>query len=592
MSGANRTNSSSLANDFYGAIANASRTNTLNGSSQVYWRPEPDGRGTWGLLSTRFWSRCWRNTVWVVKGIFAPELVVVAALKQYMSAQKLTKIIRTRLSKSEKGKGKIDWSTKHSYFAQMGGFVVKTEQPDDEGFIPGSPTLSLTAHAVAVLAETGNLPKIAKETIEDKSKSNKIGKLMAYLQGCWLLVQCAARLAEKRPISLLEIHVSAHVLCALVIFSLWFSKPLGVEEPIVIQIPDKLIAAMWMFSDIPSRRYQTNTCNKARHEELPITSLITTWLPQRSEYATGDTVLHLDPLERISVARNPFDDTFAHQSPNCPIGLSIYNIRDGSSAPLEVGIQKIKEDEILRPLGWGPKPWSPIFRTKERSKKYHTGGLPYDFRGIYAAESTAAEVSIDAETLRRWTLAAQSIAEHPEIWDQSRRKVVQNKSLLSFDESLELWEYPLKELAKRTYLQPEIQNEPGPDLLAYNTIIHHLLVMTLASIYGGLHTLAWFEYFPTVLERWLWRAASCIVSGAFVVESLAALLFSVDDRDFLYNYWVADVLFAFFQVPVGITFLFYALARAYLPVEAFVSLRDVPSGVYETISWSQYIPHL
>ena len=38
--------------------------------------------------------------------------------------------------------------------------------------------------------------------------------------------------------------------------------------------------------------------------------------------------------------------------------------------------------------------------------------------------------------------------------------------------------------------------------------------------------------------------------------------------------------------------LLYALARVYIVVEAIISLRRVPVGVYEQVSWSQYIPHL
>jgi hypothetical protein len=33
-------------------------------------------------------------------------------------------------------------------------------------------------------------------------------------------------------------------------------------------------------------------------------------------------------------------------------------------------------------------------------------------------------------------------------------------------------------------------------------------------------------------------------------------------------------------------------ARLYLVVESFISLRDVPAGVYATVPWAQYIPHI
>lgn len=37
--------------------------------------------------------------------------------------------------------------------------------------------------------------------------------------------------------------------------------------------------------------------------------------------------------------------------------------------------------------------------------------------------------------------------------------------------------------------------------------------------------------------------------------------------------------------------LLYIFSRLYIVVESFVSLRRVPIGVYETVTWAQYIPH-
>lgn len=34
------------------------------------------------------------------------------------------------------------------------------------------------------------------------------------------------------------------------------------------------------------------------------------------------------------------------------------------------------------------------------------------------------------------------------------------------------------------------------------------------------------------------------------------------------------------------------LARAYLLAESFIALRSVPAGVYETVQWPNFIPHV
>ena len=46
----------------------------------------------------------------------------------------------------------------------------------------------------------------------------------------------------------------------------------------------------------------------------------------------------------------------------------------------------------------------------------------------------------------------------------------------------------------------------------------------------------------------------------------------------------------FFAIPGAVVLYFFA--RGYIVVESFLSLRHVPIGVYQDVSWAQYIPHL
>ena len=103
----------------------------------------------------------------------------------------------------------------------------------------------------------------------------------------------------------------------------------------------------------------------------------------------------------------------------------------------------------------------------------------------------------------------------------------------------------------------------------------------------GLHLLAWNHRFPTRAESIIWRVccfvsvASCLLYGfCFVVYHTRWL------RPILKITWIRqggdEILFA----------LPYAIARLILIVLAFLSLRSMPSGVYETVPWTQYIPHI
>lgn len=52
--------------------------------------------------------------------------------------------------------------------------------------------------------------------------------------------------------------------------------------------------------------------------------------------------------------------------------------------------------------------------------------------------------------------------------------------------------------------------------------------------------------------------------------------------------WWDNVLIGTSATVCGVLFL---LARAFLVVEAFVSIRQLPAAAYETPEWTQVFPH-
>ena len=119
----------------------------------------------------------------------------------------------------------------------MGGFAVESA-PKGDIFLPGNPSrLILTPAAIRFLANTepALIPDISKEQIHDKSKASGLAKALVCMQASWFCIQCLARLANDMAISLLELNTFAHAMCTLLIYLLWWHKPLDVEEPTVIQ---------------------------------------------------------------------------------------------------------------------------------------------------------------------------------------------------------------------------------------------------------------------------------------------------------------------------------------------------------------------
>lgn len=86
----------------------------------------------------------------------------------------------------------------------MGGFLFdlnETFSETGEAFTDKVSRLTLTPRGVALLAACGYLPKISKEDILDKNKSDNVSKLLSVLQALWMLTQIISRLYNKLPIT-------------------------------------------------------------------------------------------------------------------------------------------------------------------------------------------------------------------------------------------------------------------------------------------------------------------------------------------------------------------------------------------------------
>ena len=123
----------------------------------------------------------------------------------------------------------------------MGGYAPDvSENPQPRVWPERVDRLTLSSKAVvACLASQddefrGLLPFLSKDEIWDKSKANSLAKAIVCIQAVWFCAQVIGRLVQGMPISLLELNTLAHALCALLVYLLWWSKPLDIQEPTVI----------------------------------------------------------------------------------------------------------------------------------------------------------------------------------------------------------------------------------------------------------------------------------------------------------------------------------------------------------------------
>jgi hypothetical protein len=77
-------------------------------------------------------------------------------------------------------------------------------------------------------------PAISAKEIWDKSKADFFAKAVASLQVGWFVVQMIARACQRLPITLLELATLALINCSGATFFFWFSKPLDVGLPTLL----------------------------------------------------------------------------------------------------------------------------------------------------------------------------------------------------------------------------------------------------------------------------------------------------------------------------------------------------------------------
>ncbi|KDQ59773.1 hypothetical protein JAAARDRAFT_632028 [Jaapia argillacea MUCL 33604] len=119
------------------------------------------------------------------------------------------------------------------------------------------------------------------------------------------------------------------------------------------------------------------------------------------------------------------------------------------------------------------------------------------------------------------------------------------------------------------------------------------ILPTIAVAFGSIHSIAWQYDFPTHLEQKLWRMATVTITCSPVVMTMASgWAHSSGQRMGVNLDRNEPFLFKVFMIFALLVFVFYLVSRITLLAIAFSSLRSLPSGAFEVISWTSYIPHL
>ncbi|KAF7955128.1 uncharacterized protein EAE97_000387 [Botrytis byssoidea] len=213
------------------------------------WTNSPDYRGTmnivlsctftificvWSVLCVNIgphgestWAKIYRKLKLAGLCILGPDFLLLLTIGQWESARSSCRKFKER--------GIDNWSMRHSFYADMGGFAIQT----GEGV-----TWPLDANEILYLIEKEWIkgPVIStqfvldKNEIDDRNKQGILLRVSTIVQVLWFLMNCIARKLQHLTITTLELTTIGFIITTIGVFIFWFDKPADVETRRIINV--------------------------------------------------------------------------------------------------------------------------------------------------------------------------------------------------------------------------------------------------------------------------------------------------------------------------------------------------------------------
>ncbi|KAJ5319457.1 uncharacterized protein N7506_012161 [Penicillium brevicompactum] len=198
--------------------------------------------------------------------------------------------------------GYKEWSIKHAWFADMGGFLITYPGED-------MPSFPVDAKQLCSLVKDGYLPypELDEDEIEDKSKSSGLAKLFTIAQACWFTFNTIFRFAQGLVVTTLEITTLSFILVFLVTSFCWYHKPMDVNRPITLELTASVAAIRGKYHQNPGPQWYETPFEFLSRDEWFISRF---W----KYYIQILHYLHI-PLF-IRPERRPYDRIPSHYGPN------------------------------------------------------------------------------------------------------------------------------------------------------------------------------------------------------------------------------------------------------------------------------------
>lgn len=138
--------------------------------------------------------------------------------------------------------------------------------------------------------------------------------------------------------------------------------------------------------------------------------------------------------------------------------------------------------------------------------------------------------------------------------------------------------------------QTDFYSIPDKNAIRRNDIISLISLICFCSLLAGIHISAWNYHYPSQTEAWIWRA-SCLLIGLLP----SCLIHAQYVEHWVKNssrgtmvWWHQKIS----SVSLYTLYAMYPVARIFLIIEIFISLRRAPAEIYQQPDWSTYLGHI
>lgn len=353
-------------------------------------------------------------------------------------------------------------------------------------------------------------------------------------------------------------------------YAFWWHKPLLPEHPIVLHDNTLAPLAAYMYSSSQMSGYVNPGFVKSK-------TIVKTFFAYLRLYSKTPELENIC-LRGYGGSINPMT------------GLSDGEIKADSASHSEHADTNVQPELLFREAPSSCTAKSKAMRGRENSTAFFE-------RRPQVNDQRPKLPNILAIERNRWNLMSSAVRKYPGL--------LKDRILLAhtFNEAGAGVDQCEDETVNCIHIRPEelvadhIQNWPGADLLRNVGGLVVGMVLWLANLcYGAIHAAAWNDHFPSEAEMWLWRASASYIAfcgGLWVVLNFTVTRIPRLNR--FWDHWMDGEKTGLESFGLGLVVFVCGfslfLARIYVVVEAFVSIRELPAKAYATPEWTNVFPH-